>query len=555
MRSDGEFTIKSGGITQNIQIELNLSDNDCKALGSIWQDILDELEDTSNYTVSNNNNKLINKENDYKVFQGAVIKFSEDCWKRIVSKVSMTLGRAFDTIYDKPQKKEEQLPTMLPSEELENWYYDTKKTVAFGEDVYEVNNDNLSKEILDWEAEYKKSNPEMSFIDAVEYLNNNPNLSVNIREHIKNTFGICDGNIDNNKQGRKGTCHLISCYFEIKKCEKLKELSNSIVVQNNDGTVTVTFWGDKDENGNPWKIILNNKDVKESYRSYDNYGSTDPDLAALELAYEEYVKQKAEESANTKKELENIKNQCEDLNREKIRVRILDLHDYLKTNRPKDKELKEIKKYLKENYNFIKSENYDDIINKFREDGMLDKIVDNVLKERSSQYNQLEEERKKLGNKYQEIENRYYDTYGSLNLNYDENNLGESLGSSPDATFRILTGLTSENVSAKEFLPENAEDLPNFDEVFDNAFKQSREKFINNSNVNNIPTVVNFKENKDIGLYWNHAYSLKEVYFDENRQEKVVVVYNPWGHEVTLTYNEFIEHVGQICYIDLESYS
>ena len=88
MRSDGEFTIKSGGITQNIQIELNLSDNDCKALGSIWQDILDELEDTSNYTVSNNNNKLINKENDYKVFQGAVIKFSEDCWKRIVSKVS-----------------------------------------------------------------------------------------------------------------------------------------------------------------------------------------------------------------------------------------------------------------------------------------------------------------------------------------------------------------------------------------------------------------------------------------------------------------------------------
>ena len=199
--------------------------------------------------------------------------------------------------------------------------------------------------------------------------------------------------------------------------------------------------------------------------------------------------------------------------------------------------------------------NYDDIINKFREDGMLDKIVDNFLKERSSQYNQLEEERKKLGNKYQEIENRYYDTYGSLNLNYDENNLGESLGSSPDATFRILTGLTSENVSAKEFLPENAEDLPNFDEVFDNAFKQSREKFINNSNVNNIPTVVNFKENKDIGLYWNHAYSLKEVYFDENRQEKVVVVYNPWGHEVTLTYNEFIEHVGQICYIDLESYS
>ena len=35
MNTDGKFTILSGGITQGIQKELGLSDNECKKLGNI----------------------------------------------------------------------------------------------------------------------------------------------------------------------------------------------------------------------------------------------------------------------------------------------------------------------------------------------------------------------------------------------------------------------------------------------------------------------------------------------------------------------------------------
>ena len=44
MKTDGRFIIKSGGITQGIQKELGLTKEECKKLGSIWTQIINEFD-------------------------------------------------------------------------------------------------------------------------------------------------------------------------------------------------------------------------------------------------------------------------------------------------------------------------------------------------------------------------------------------------------------------------------------------------------------------------------------------------------------------------------
>ena len=51
---DGQFTIKQGGITQGIAKELGLSSAECKQMGSIWNQVLAELNNSDNYTIENN---------------------------------------------------------------------------------------------------------------------------------------------------------------------------------------------------------------------------------------------------------------------------------------------------------------------------------------------------------------------------------------------------------------------------------------------------------------------------------------------------------------------
>lgn len=93
MKTDGKFIIESGGITQGIQKELGLSNEECKQLqkNSVWEKIINEVDD--NTTIENNNNEKPNKENGYKVYKNAVISFTKDAWERIVTLVNKALNK------------------------------------------------------------------------------------------------------------------------------------------------------------------------------------------------------------------------------------------------------------------------------------------------------------------------------------------------------------------------------------------------------------------------------------------------------------------------------
>lgn len=92
-RIDGHFRIDKGGITQGIQKELGLSSQECKQLGSVWTQIINEFDESNNMQVSNNKNETPNKSNNYEVHKDAIVQFSKDCWKRIVDLVNKTLHK------------------------------------------------------------------------------------------------------------------------------------------------------------------------------------------------------------------------------------------------------------------------------------------------------------------------------------------------------------------------------------------------------------------------------------------------------------------------------
>ncbi len=94
---DGKFVITNGGVTQGIAKELGLSSSDCKKLGSIWLEIINEFDNPDNMKVQNNNNVNPNSGNNYLVHQNAAVQFSKECWNKIVGLVNNALGKNIQT--------------------------------------------------------------------------------------------------------------------------------------------------------------------------------------------------------------------------------------------------------------------------------------------------------------------------------------------------------------------------------------------------------------------------------------------------------------------------
>ncbi len=90
---DGRFVISNGGITQGIAKELNLTDAECKQLGSIWLKIIKEFDNPDNITVQNNHDTKPDSANNYLVHKNAVVSFSKECWSRIVGLINGALGK------------------------------------------------------------------------------------------------------------------------------------------------------------------------------------------------------------------------------------------------------------------------------------------------------------------------------------------------------------------------------------------------------------------------------------------------------------------------------
>ena len=126
MKTDGKFIIESGGITQGIQKELGLSNEECKQLqkNSVWEKIINEVDD--NTTVENNNNEKPNKENGYKVYKNAVISFTKDAWQRIVALVNMTLKKNIEIENDTEQSTNKLTNILSITDDIENIQADEK---------------------------------------------------------------------------------------------------------------------------------------------------------------------------------------------------------------------------------------------------------------------------------------------------------------------------------------------------------------------------------------------------------------------------------------------
>lgn len=123
---DGKFVInKDEGITQGIAKELQLSKEECKKLGSIWNQIINEFDNPENMVISNNNNVIANKSNNYLVHKGAIVEFSKNTWNKIVNIINSALNKNFKTL----DNDEIQQPTTnnIPSEIAETLSNDNFK--------------------------------------------------------------------------------------------------------------------------------------------------------------------------------------------------------------------------------------------------------------------------------------------------------------------------------------------------------------------------------------------------------------------------------------------
>lgn len=94
-RIDGKFVIQKGnGITQGIANELGLSKQECKQIGgSIWTQVIQEFNNSSNMQVQNNNGINPNSDNNFMVHENAVVTLSKECWTKIVTHINNALGK------------------------------------------------------------------------------------------------------------------------------------------------------------------------------------------------------------------------------------------------------------------------------------------------------------------------------------------------------------------------------------------------------------------------------------------------------------------------------
>ena len=237
-RIDGHFRIDKGGITQGIQKELGLSSQECKQLGSVWTQIINEFDDSNNLQIANNKNETPNKSNNYEVHKDAIVQFSKDCWKRIVDLVNKTLHKNIqieevenveETANTSPKNNNDTATTN--KQNIENAYNELKSMTGLFVQKYKLDENKFTKSLEQARQGTLNSLPEnicnsadfaMSMLMEVfnELMPNNKkeavkNALIEVAQHYKDIEGA---NIAK-----------ISCKDIIENPEKIDELTNMYV--------------------------------------------------------------------------------------------------------------------------------------------------------------------------------------------------------------------------------------------------------------------------------------------------------------------------------------
>lgn len=163
-RIDGQFTIKQGGITQGIAKELGLSSAECKQMGSIWNQVLAELNNSDNYIIENNGKN--NQNNSLTVQAGAIVKFTKDCWQKIVDIVNNALNKNLTTKYT-PSSYDD-----MPSQDFAN----TKDARGLYLDKLNLTEEQLLSLTID--STTVLSEEQQAILDKVKENTMNPGLNI-----------------------------------------------------------------------------------------------------------------------------------------------------------------------------------------------------------------------------------------------------------------------------------------------------------------------------------------------------------------------------------------
>lgn len=163
---DGHFILTSD-ISTGIRNELGITVDDCKRMGSVWDNILKEANNTANF-VENENNK--NSIPNQKV--GTLIKFSKECWQKIVNMVNKALETSIKS--ETPNELEDNINIGKNSLNTFNEQYPNLKSGTFNEDLF-----SFLKEYAKDETKLKElkslAKENTSISQLVEYLENYSN--------------------------------------------------------------------------------------------------------------------------------------------------------------------------------------------------------------------------------------------------------------------------------------------------------------------------------------------------------------------------------------------
>lgn len=226
-RIDGHFILNTN-IATSIRDELGLSADECIQIGSVWNQVLEEVNNSANYERENNNQQSVNLQ------AGTVIKFTKECWMRIVNLINNALKSFSDKqiqaedsneYYDNINLGEAailQFNETNPNSESSTYYSDLREYLT------RYGNDNEKLEEL-------KSNP--LFANLVKYIEDYQAGKINLDDLEQRAKELDEGNGVNIRCGERA--QILQTRFEEQGIKSevicLAEIDNIEIREDEDG--------------------------------------------------------------------------------------------------------------------------------------------------------------------------------------------------------------------------------------------------------------------------------------------------------------------------------
>ena len=265
-RIDGQFVIKQGGITQGIAKELGLSSAECKQMGSIWNQIVEELNKPNNYTIDNNGKN--NQKGNLTVQAGAVVKFTKDCWQKIVDIVNNALGKNIKVAEENTKENNAELGNNL-IERFNKEFPNSKSSTYYVAlaNYLELNNGDKDKI-----NELRENAEKLSVISEQENIDDVPTENRQVMECRHRSEMMTKWL---KEQGINDVQEIMICTKDI-NFEKGEHVFNVIGMAENADTKDPSTWGKNAIVIDAWSgKVFTPKEALKFYKDFFNYDSVD----------------------------------------------------------------------------------------------------------------------------------------------------------------------------------------------------------------------------------------------------------------------------------------